>query len=37
MSFFKQVMIVLLKMQATGKNFDKIYLKAIRNTCFLNM
>ena len=32
MSFFKLVMIVLLKIYVAGKVFGKIYLKAIRNT-----
>ena len=35
MSFFKLVMMVLLKIYAAGKIFGKIYLKAIRNTFFL--
>ena len=37
MSFFKLVMIVLLKIYAAGKMFGKMYLKAIRNTIFSNM
>ena len=37
MTFFKLVMIVLLKIYAAGKIFGKIYLKAIRNTFFSNM
>ena len=34
MSFFKLVMIVLLKIYGTGKIFGKICLKAIRDTFF---
>ena len=34
MSFFKLVMIVLLKIYAAGKIIGKISLKAIRNTFF---
>ena len=30
-------MIVLLKMHTSGKNFDKICLRAIRDTFFLKM
>ena len=37
MSFFKLVMIVLLKIYAAGKIFGKLCLKAIRNTFFSNM
>ena len=37
MSFFKLVKIVLLKIEAAGKIFGKICLKAIRNTFFSNM
>ena len=37
MSFFKLVMIVLLKKYATDKIFGKICLKTIRDTFFSNM
>ena len=37
MSFFKLVMIALLKIYAASKIFDKIFLKAIIDTFFSNM
>ena len=37
MSFFKLVMIVLLKIYAAVKIFGKICLKVIRDTFFFNM
>ena len=37
MSFFKLIMIVLLKTYTASKTFGKICLKAIRDTFFSNM
>ena len=37
MSFLKLLMTVLMKMHASGRIFEKFYLKAIRDTFFSNM